>query len=339
MTETTPRRETAEPDSSVIPTPSPPAANPLKRFIETCGRHPFATGLFALLSVFGLGFSFVAFGIDQAQSRSEAIETAQIQASLSRVERAIPIAAAPEPAGIDPVASTFDSPATDNVSFPRRYMGRTKAWIEANAAESFSVIPFLPFSVSSAAEKDFVQLAPYVVFDVMTAEPVGPELASIYEGGRGGAAQLREFSAAIVPEPGLQFAPLVDGEGAYRTDVDYFSLMPGEPEEFFVYANYLPGYVYTFRVGVHYKYKGRHGLHWVTPAMRGGVPDYALPLAGAEAAVFEQAVHPDLTSAAAEDLRAQALENRRVVAASRLFNPSQLAAIGPPAAHAAAGRP
>ena len=311
----------------------------IREFIEMCGRHPFATGLFALLSVFGLVFSLVAFSVDQSHSQRDAEETAVIKKTLARVEGTVGIIASPkqEPENFDPIESTplEISTITDNAVFPKQYMGQSRAWIQENIGESFSYIPFLSFSLKSAAAEEFIQIAPYLLVDVIAVDPIGPGLAAIHEGERGGAAELREFGADIIPDVGLQFAPLIDGEnGAFRSDVDYFSLMPKEPEEFFLGLRYVSGYVYTFRIGVQYKYKGRHRVHWLNRSLRAGVPTYELPVAGFGGQDFETRYHPDFYDAGSpyqpdhskdtELVISAARENLQAVNANRLFKPSQI---------------
>jgi hypothetical protein len=298
----------------------------VREFVEMCGRHPFATGLFALLSVVGLFFSFVGFGVDQVRSQRDAQDSAAMQSSLERIEDSVgTIAPAVEPAGFDPVESTpLDlATITDNAIFPRRYMGKPRDWIQANVDESFANIPFVSFSLKSVASEEFVQIAPYLVVDVSAVDPVASEQAVIYEGERGGAAVLWEFSAAIVPEVGLQFAPLVNEDGSYRTGVDYFSLMPREPAEFFLGMSFVAGYVYTLRIGIPYKYKGRRELHWLSQPLRAGVPAYELPVAGFDGS-YEIARHPDFDPRQFDAVVSRARENLLAVSASKLFPPSQI---------------
>lgn len=307
--------------------PAKPGGRRVREFIEMCGRHPFATGLFALLSVVGLLFSFVGFGVDQVRSQRDAQDSAALQSSLERIEDSVGTIASPaaEPAGFDPVESTplELSTITDNAIFPRRYIGKPRDWIQANVDESFANIPFISFSLKSVASEEFVEVAPYLVVDVAAVDPVASDLAVIYEGERGGAAFLWEFSAAIVPEVGLQFAPLVNEGGSFRTDIAYFSLMPREPAEFFLGMTFVPGYVYTLRVGVPYKYKGRRGLHWLSETLRAGVPAHELPVAGFDGN-FEIARHPDFDPHQSDAVISRARENRLAASASKLFPPSQV---------------
>ncbi len=307
--------------------PAKPGGRRVREFIEMCGRHPFATGLFALLGVAGLLFSFVGFGVDQVRSRHDALDAAAMRSSLERIEDSVGTIVAPaaEPAGFDPVDSTPLELATitDNAIFPRRYMGKPRDWIQANVDESFANIPFLSFSVKSVASEDFVQLAPYLVIDVAAVDPIAPGLAVIYEGERGGASVLWEFSAAIVPEVGFQFAPLINEDRTFRTDVDYFSLMPREPAEFFLGMTFVPGYVYTLRIGVPYKYKGRREFHWLSGTLRAGVPAHELPVSGFDGN-FEIARHPDFDSGHYDAVTSRARENLRVVSASKLFAPTRI---------------
>jgi hypothetical protein len=58
----------------------------LVKFIEFCGKHPFATGLFAVLGALGFAFSVYAFGIDRSESKSTqtAIESVERQVEETR---------------------------------------------------------------------------------------------------------------------------------------------------------------------------------------------------------------------------------------------------------------
>lgn len=58
----------------------------LVQFIEFCGKHPFATGLFAVVGALGFAFSIYAFGIDRFESKSTqtAIESVERQVEEAR---------------------------------------------------------------------------------------------------------------------------------------------------------------------------------------------------------------------------------------------------------------
>lgn len=76
--------------------PTQPRAGVLPRvrkFIEFCGEHPFATGLFAILGIVGLTLSFVAFGVDRFESVDSARQvdavSKDIQSEVSASSEAI----------------------------------------------------------------------------------------------------------------------------------------------------------------------------------------------------------------------------------------------------------
>lgn len=302
----------------------------LTGLIELCGRHPFATGLFALLGIFGLLFSFFTFGVDQLQNKEDNIETARIATSLARVEEQI-AASAPieEPADFDPIVSQAHEEAIDqdNLTFDAKFSGRTKVWIAENDPTSFANVPFLSISLRSAADEAFLQIAPYLILDVQSVTEIQAGLAALYEGERGGAESVRDFRADLLPQVGRQFAPLVnEADGSYRRDVDYFSLMPKETEEFFLNLNLQPGYVYTLRIGVPYRYKDRDGIHWVTPAFRTGVPagDIQLSENGSD---FRLASHPDAYPELAAEVEERSAQNLDVVGRSRVLKPRLFASL------------
>ena len=55
------------------------------RLIETCGRHPFATGLLSLLGVFGLVFSVYGFSLDRSDAESSRQQVDRVQASIDQL--------------------------------------------------------------------------------------------------------------------------------------------------------------------------------------------------------------------------------------------------------------
>lgn len=294
-------------------------------FVEMCGRHPFATGLFALLGIVGLAFSFFTFAVDQAQTQRDSVETAEIRSTVLRVEQAVVKASPPEePAGFDPLISetqTLDE-LIDNITFNDDYVDRSMEWIFENVPESFSEYFVMDFSIRSQVEAEFVQVAPYLVIEVKNVESIPADIATINNPERGGAAAVREFAGSVVPRRGFQFAPLIDGmTGDYRDDVDYFSLMPREPEEFVLNLSFVPGHIYTLRIGAPYKYKGKIAIHWMTQNFRAGVPDIELPVKTWDAE-YAMGPHPYFTADDAERVTVAAQSHARRVAESKVFPPT-----------------
>ena len=81
-----------------------------RRLIELCGRHPLASGGFALLGGVGLLFSFFQFGFDQIQANRNERENRDLRASVERVERSLAeIAPVEEPVGFIPLLARSTS--------------------------------------------------------------------------------------------------------------------------------------------------------------------------------------------------------------------------------------
>jgi hypothetical protein len=297
-------------------------ARSITGFVEMCGRHPFATGLFALMGIVGLAFSFFTFVVDQAQTKKDSAETAEIRSSVLRLEQAVIESTPPEETmGFDPLTSDTKpiEEQIDNITFNRSFANRSISWIFENVPESFSEYFIMEFSIRSQAEKDFVQVAPYLVIEVQNVEAIPDDIVTIDQSERGGAAAVREFQASVVPRRGFQFAPLIDSvTGDYRNDVDYFSLMPREPEEFVLNFSFVPGHIYTLRIGAPYKYKGRVGVHWMTQSFRAGVPDTELPVKTWESE-YVLGPHPHFRAGEAERVRVDAGAHDRRVAESKVF--------------------
>ncbi len=249
--------------------------------IEACGRHPFATGLFALLGLFGLGFSIY----DSYASQRQADETARTQSEIRNgIEDVGKLVAAGQTAaedaiGFDPIEASvdLDPPTIDNVIFDRAYLNEpsldfsasgisdTIAWLQRNDPKAVSDFLAAEFTVKSIADREFVQVAPYIIVQVLSVEKLAPDLAYIEATERGAGASVREFSGVVVPRKGLQFIPLSDSmSGEIRRDIDFFTLQPREPEEFVLYLTTMPDYRFDLRIGLHYKFMGEHGIHWVS---------------------------------------------------------------------------
>lgn len=90
----------------------------IKNAVEFCGRHPFATGLLSLLSVFGLLFSFYSFALDRDDANSSRNQVADLQETIARLEetaaRLRPSADIPELPFIDGYYVTLRSGLTKN---------------------------------------------------------------------------------------------------------------------------------------------------------------------------------------------------------------------------------
>lgn len=252
-----------------------------KQGVEACGRHPFATGLFALLGLFGLGFSLYDSFASNLQAEQTAKTQTEIKAGIEDVGKLVAAGQtdAEDIAGFDPIEATVDlnPPTDDNVIFDRAFLNKpsldfspdgihgTIAWLQRNDPAAVSDFLVSAFTVKSMADREFVQLAPYIVVQVIEVEKLQPDLAYIYAGERGAGASAREFSGVVMPQAGLQFIPLTDSEsGDIRRDIDFFTLQPREPEEFVLYLTTMPDYRFKLRIGLHYKFMGKHGIHWVS---------------------------------------------------------------------------
>ena len=129
-------------------------------------------------------------------------------------------------------------------------------------------------SVTSRVEDETVTLAPYLVIEVTKLKPMPKmvDYAIFPANGAGGTAN--HFVATLAPErEGVFYAPQLtndteppplngDSPVSNLKVYDYFTLTPGETENFVLSTAMLPGYYY-YRVGVQYSYKGDHGVHWI----------------------------------------------------------------------------
>ena len=285
---------------------APRSPSGVKGFVEMCGRHPFATGLFAILGVIGLMFSVYAFSVDRSESRETTVQIGSVADSLATVGQRI-AESAPEvkdQALEVPIELNWEGEYLDNVVFPvsNPIVSRELSFEETEAAllsmqdeEAISSYdPFYSFSISAVSNKGFVQVAPYLLIDVFSVEPIDDDLAGIYLGERGGSAVLREFSANLFPQEGIQVAPLINtGEGdPYDTGVDFLSLEPGEVEEAMLYMSYMPGYYYDFRIGLQVKFNAVNSVVWDERVFHRGVPATEIPMVSYQGK-FVPALHPD----------------------------------------------
>ncbi|MCQ8186217.1 hypothetical protein [Parvularcula maris] len=317
--------------------PAAKAAAATRRMVEACGRHPFATGLFALLGIFGLVFSFYTYGVDRQES---AEGTKQIEALDAAIEEVRQEVARQDPgrrdAGLaDPLIIEVRD-VIDNVTFQaaEESLARLElsaddatSWMERIEAEErhFSSTPDLWFTLRSPADRNFVQLAPYLLIDVQQVSRLAPDkLAAIFDGGRGAEGAVREFDGVLLPQEGLQAAPLMDGEGGYA-GADYLTLSPGEMEEAFLTLGFVPGYVYRFRIGVQWRFDGRDGVSWLPGSYLRGVPAEPLPVYDYTSSRFVRRMHPDAMSdggpVRAETLRERSAAHAEQVAGAKVFTP------------------
>ena len=269
----------------------PGALSAFKSGIEFVGRHPFATGLLAILSVVGLVLSVYGFALDRRDAGNTTDQVASIETSLQAVrseldglDESLGDASIEQPvkiefgrwgAGIDAVL--FDSTATDVPLMFDSSQQKTK-WLNDIYTDQagYSSTPFFNFSVSSEANRNFVQIAPYLLIHVMHVEPVPQNVAGMYLGERGGAAILREFRTCLLPEPGVQIASL--DQRNYPSRIDFITLEPGEVEEFHFTVTTLSDYVYHFRIGLQVKFKGESFAVWHPTVYRRAKTSRTIPL-------------------------------------------------------------
>jgi hypothetical protein len=304
--------QSATPRTQVAP--NGPTASRIREFIEACGRHPFATGLFALLGLTGLVFSVYSFAVDRSDSRQTSDHITAVADSIGSITRSI-AEASPEARdrGIDvPISIDMenmderlrDKSYLDNIVFSASHsvVGREMALPEAEAAMQgirstgrYSTSdPYYSFSVSSVANRGFVQIAPYLLVRVSHVEPISEQLAGFYFGERGGGAVLREFRATVFPKEGVQVAPMINSmEGGYVSNIDYISLEPGEVEEFLLTLEFIPGYYYDIRLGLQIKFNGINSVVWDANEFRRGIPLSEIPIYDFSSNQFNPKHHPD----------------------------------------------
>jgi hypothetical protein len=324
-------------ESSEVPE-TVPTTTKVKAFVEMCGRHPFATGLFALIGLAGLAFSVFQFAVDQRQNAEDGkIATATLnkvsttQKSLASVDEKLDSladtttdsdeAVAPVSAEIAPIDH-----ALDNVTFPEsvsgRYDGSTPlSKIYREQSNGFGHFSFFGFTMRSTLNQDFARVAPFVVAQVIDVRPISDKIFTHYRGERGDAAILYYFHLALLPERGIQVAPLVSPDtGIPRSDVQYFKLAPRESEEAMLDISYVPGYIYHLRLGLQYRTPKGDKLVWITPVFRSGLPSKSHPVKNFDADA-EVKFHPDLEMADAGETRRRARSYKSFIQRQPLFRP------------------
>ncbi|RFN58419.1 hypothetical protein [Marixanthomonas ophiurae] len=279
----------------------------IKSFIEMCGRHPFATGLFAILGLIGLIFSIYGFLVDRSESISTTKQIDLVVDSISqKIVESNPVTrdrTLKNPIKLD-LRGDHDNKYIDNIVFPdsQNVIMKELTLSEAKSlmhniiySQNYSTYdPFYGFSVSSISNKGFVQIAPYLLIDVTKVTSINEDLAGFYFGERGGGAILREFKANIFPKEGIQVAPMINAtKGKYVNSIDYISLMPGEVEEFMLYLDFYPGFYYDLRIGLQIKFNGINSVIWDTNSFHRGVPSTKMPIYDFTSTKFNVKYHPD----------------------------------------------
>lgn len=292
-----------------------------KDFVEMCGRHPLATGLFAILGFVGLIFSVVTFGLDQSESRAGQKSTAEIKDSLGRIELVVTRDADdPEPAWIDPLETPRLGSSEEVLLFSDQYGDKTHDWLMAESS-TISAPSEMLFSIKSSASNDYVQIASYLVVDVLGVREFPENLMASVAGGMGGPEQIYSFTAALVPRVGQQHAPMTnpDGDGL-KDDVDFLSLAPGEIAEVSLAVILQPDFIYRYRIGIPFKYRGRREIHWVSGTMQEGLPSFPV-VVRREGGEYTAPEVLALDQASAEIVRSYSTRNEAWVRRSRVFPP------------------
>lgn len=178
----------------------------------------------------------------------------------------------------DPLAFTEIHDYVDSHIHIGASSDRSLEWIQTNT-EGIPTTPFMSFTVTSSAPRYHVQIAPYLVIDVTEVKPIPENIAAVYQGERGGGAIIRQFKVALAPETGLVAAPHINDEGAHP-DYDYYTLGPGESEIFTLYLSYESGYIYTYNIGVQYRYRDHDEVRWLPKTYKIGTPSEPVPVFG-----------------------------------------------------------
>lgn len=221
----------------------------------------------------------------------------------------------------DPVKIDEIGDSVDSYIYPGIDQQKAVSWIEQNVA-GVPTTTFLSFTVTSIAPRLQVQLAPYLVIDVIRVEPIPQPVVAVYKGERGAGGGIRYFIGALTSEArGFVAAPHIDGETFNFAEYDYYRLSPGEAEIMMLYLTYEPGYVYTFRIGVQFRYDGANRVHWLPDTYRRGIPNQPFPTF-AWNHQLDTVPHPDYDSPdAAREWR---IKTKRFEVQNRAFTLSQI---------------
>jgi len=299
--------------------------------VEFCGRHPFATGVFALLGIAGLGFSMYGFSVDREDAIvtgnqiSEGVETTVNALDPDRQDSSLDI-----PIKIDfgNFGDTIDTVIfrTSNNEFSaeaRFDYDQKRELLELYGQEdTYSSTPFINFSISSLADKNFVQVAPYIIVDVSHVHSLEPDIAAVYLGERGGGAVLREFNGTVMPLVGAQVVPL--DQSNYTSKIDFMTLEPGEVEEFHVALDFMPEIAVSFRLGIQVKFMGEQQVVWTERIFHRANTAREIPLITWQNSKFEVDTYPDGEYADIQALRSLYFDQLNIYKGSRVFNLHQV---------------
>lgn len=134
--------------------------------------------------------------------------------------------------------------------------------------------PLLYVDVVSQVNDEWIKLAPYLVVDIISTEPFAEASNYFATWGKGGGGSSKDFLTVLSPNQSkISGAPQLyalkpDSDEAF----DYFTLEPGERESFILTINLIPGYLYNFKVGVFYSYKGTQDITWIDRVFLCGIP-------------------------------------------------------------------
>ena len=110
----------------------------LKRAIEACGRHPFVTGLFAILSAVGLAVGVYGFVLDRGEARATTAQLDALSAQITDLSAQLLAATAPENGVSDPARQTLREAAATRVAEADPDAARDIA--EGNVEEGFAAL-------------------------------------------------------------------------------------------------------------------------------------------------------------------------------------------------------
>lgn len=136
--------------------------------------------------------------------------------------------------------------------------------------------PVINLDVVAQGKDEEIKLAPYAVIENLEIKPISDseQYARDVNTGCGVGSTPEMFMTVLSPKQRKYFgAPHVGAYDPGSQDVSklekdkqsfgYFKLKKGEKDSFVVYIHHEPGYVYRFRVGVIYTYKGGQYTKWI----------------------------------------------------------------------------
>lgn len=123
---------------------------------------------------------------------------------------------------------------------------------------------------------DPVIIAPYFIIEKRKIEKFPPEdeCNSFYYEGKGAGGIRRHFIGVLSPDMDhFTYGPLYDR--VKQEMPGFITLKEGEVEEWVLNIQYVPGYIYTFRIGFVYTFKGKQSIKWVKEIFTVGNPQKA----------------------------------------------------------------